>query len=116
MVEDVGDLLRVQLGVHRQRDEASPPARIEQLDVDGRVAHQQRDAIAGDQTEPPTQGPGQPGDAVAQHAEIGDQVGPETERGRLGPKRRGARQMMSDVHGRRPCRMADGGGNGCKPV
>ena len=46
MVEDVGELARVQLGVDRHHGEAGVPAGEQQLDVVGHVAHHQRHPVA----------------------------------------------------------------------
>jgi hypothetical protein len=51
VIDDVGDLLAMELGVDGHRGEAGPPGRVQRLEIGRVVLHQQRDAVAGREAE-----------------------------------------------------------------
>ena len=103
IVENEGDLARMQLGVDRHRHQAGMPARIKADDVIGHVFHQQRDPAARRKREAPPQR-GRQGRrlrgriSIIRHAYIA----PEQRRGRWSDTAR-AQHMMSKVHVLRRC-------------
>ena len=99
MLEDVGELGPVQLGIHRHRCKTGEPEAVEHLDVLGAVLRHDGDAVAGREDHSAPQAAGEPGRtarkfAVARHHPLATADGGSSGIGPAQPL-----EPEGDVHG-----------------
>ena len=106
VLEDEGDLARVQLRVDRHDAQARVPARPHQLEIRRAVLHHQRDAVARLHRRMTPKATGQTGDPLVQLRIGPDRAFAQRDRGRLTEGARGGGQQAGGVHAARlPARM-----------
>jgi hypothetical protein len=99
--ENERNFARVQLGVHRNSDEAAPPAGEQLLDVGGAVARDEDDALTPAELEPVAKTLRDRGGPARERGVIGDDVHSDDDSGAACP-----RKEFGDVHVSRPSSAA----------
>ena len=99
ILEDERELLRVQARIHRHRHQAGMPAGEQDLDVLRRVAHRERDAVAGRQPETLLQRAREAGDAPGERPVVRDRPVGEIDRRPVRKHLAGAAHEVGEVQG-----------------
>jgi hypothetical protein len=98
VLEDVGELEPVQLGIGGHGREAGMPDAVHDIEIVGRVLGDDGDAVAGLQTELAAQRAREAGDALGERAIGADHLGALADRRTVRVTR--AREPVRNVHGK----------------
>ena len=98
VLQDELEFARMQLGIHRNRDQARVPRRVQHLDILRAVAHRQRDPVARLQAQALPQPCGHRRDTMREFAVANPYPVAERDRRIVRKHARGAREQVGDIH------------------